>query len=199
VKTLARQTRGSLPLRSLLVAGCAVVAVGTLAACGHIPPQAREHASIAGTNASLGDIGIRNAQITLSANGNGVLTVALFNSGSTPDALMAVSSPAATGGTLPSAAGLEIPTTAGVFTSTTKNTILLTGVTTTMIGTTIPVQLAFKGAGTTTIQVPIVDQNYSLNIGPTLSPTSSATVTKGLPPLPTSSATTPAATASPTR
>jgi copper(I)-binding protein len=190
VNTLARQTLGPLPIRSIAaITFAGAVAIAALAGCGHIPPQSKEHTSISGVNASVGNIGIRNAQVTTGANGNAIVTLALFNEGSTTDTLTAVSSAAAASGTLPSAEGLDVGTANGVFVTATMNTIVLVALKSSLIGADIPVELSFKFAGTITLQLPIVKNDTALRVGPT--PTAS---TKGAP-TPAGTTPTPTATA----
>jgi copper(I)-binding protein len=165
VNPLARQSLGSSPTRKVVsLAFCGAIAVGVLAGCGHEAPQARQHASISGLNTSIGNIGIRNAQITLDANGNAALTMALFNSG-TNDTLTAVSSPLATDGALPGGETITVTSTEGVF-LTNQQPIVLSGLKKVLVGADVPVLLTFKGAGTATLQIPIVKQDDYLRVGP---------------------------------
>lgn len=75
-------------IASALVAGA--VATLLLSACAQEAPQSKEHSSTEGIDATLHDIGIRNAFITVNADGTGVLNIALFNQGTQSDALVGV-------------------------------------------------------------------------------------------------------------
>jgi hypothetical protein len=81
-------------IASALVAGA--VAIVLLSACAQEAPQSKEHSSTEGIDATIQGIGIRNAFITINADGTGVLNVALFNDGTQADALTSVTSGNAT-------------------------------------------------------------------------------------------------------
>lgn len=171
---MARPFLGSLPARRVAtLALFGVVGAGVLAACNEVPPQSREHASISGLNASFSSIGIRNAQLTLAANGNAALTLALFNSGD-DDKLVDVSSTAATTAILPGSDGVDVTGAEGVFVTTGKP-IVLVGLKDVLVGNDVPVKLTFQNAGSVTLQIPVATTDPSLQVGP--SPTATPTST----------------------
>lgn len=93
-----------LPRRTYLLAPAVAIAAGlSLTACGDngVAVQSREHNTSDGIEGQVGNVLVRNAQLTLGGNGVALLGVALFNDGSAADALTGLASPDATGFTLP--------------------------------------------------------------------------------------------------
>lgn len=193
---MSRQSPASPSCRSIAAfALVGTLAIGVLAACGHEPPQSKEHASIAGINASVGTIAIRNIQVTLGANGNATITGAFFDQGTEPDSLIAVSSTSAQSGQLPTGEVLDLKPGEGVFLTTTSTPIVLVGVKGVRVGANIPIELSFQAAGRATLLVPVVAEDPTLRVGPTPTPTTSVTPGASTTATPTA---TPATTPGPT-
>lgn len=95
-----------LPRRLSLLAPLALVAGLGLTACGNhgVAIQSREHNTARGVDGHVGDVLVRDAQITLGLDGTGLLSVALFNDAFAADALTAVTSPEASSFQLPAGA-----------------------------------------------------------------------------------------------
>jgi copper(I)-binding protein len=197
------------PIRFRSIPGALVAGAVTallLTACAQEAPQSKEHSSTEGIDATLHDIGIRNAFITLNADGTGVLNIALFNQGDQSDQLTGVTPGSATafksavlptdaqvsaasdnGGAASSSSdttsatgtGVALPTDGGVFLDQPPAEIALAGLAAgTLVGQSIPVTLTFANAGTITLQVPIGGgANVSASAGDTSSPSDSPTAT----------------------
>lgn len=120
----AEETRpvSRLSRRSYLLAPLALVAGLGLAACGNqgVSIQSREHSTARGVDGQVGEVLVRNAEITLGLDGTGLLSVALFNDGSAADSLMSVSSPRASDFELPAGATVFAGAYAGTSPSTTR-------------------------------------------------------------------------------
>jgi copper(I)-binding protein len=139
----------------MALAGVAVAAL--LAGCATHPVQSQEHSSIAGQNASVGPILIRDASIRLTSGGQGVLDVALYNSGADADSLTGVTSSAAAAITLPMGGTVALPPQAGVFLNTPPDEIMLGALTGSPLpGQSLPVTLTFAKAGTLNLVVPVL-------------------------------------------
>lgn len=93
-------------VRAVVPVGLAAAAALTLAACGNtVAFQSQEHPVVAGVEATLGTVLIRNATITIDPDGTSArLLLVMFNEGKHADALTSVSSPRVAQVRLPPAA-----------------------------------------------------------------------------------------------
>jgi copper(I)-binding protein len=169
---LARPPLGSPQARSIgAFALVGLVTLGSLTACRE-PAQSKVSSNIAGLNATVGTVGIRNAQVTLGSDGTASVTMALFNNGGSADALTTVSSDNATGAEIPNG-GIALPNSDGVFINAT-DPVLLTGMKPVFVGANISVTVGFENAGTATLRIPITGSDDAI-VAPSPADTSSST------------------------
>lgn len=173
LRRTSRSSRAAGPVRSSIVVGrwsrrltliTAVLATVALSGCaaGQISQTAQEVAAIDGGNATVGDIGVRNALLATPAGPNYAqgsnvsLLVLLANTGIGADTLTAVSTPAAGRVTLPGS-GVPLPGQTNVTVGGEGGTaITLTGLTRALCyGQSIPLTFSFQKAGRLTLNVPI--------------------------------------------
>lgn len=160
VRRAARPARSS-RRRSLLAAVVATIALSGCAA-GQISQTAQEVASIDGGNATVGDIGVRNALLATPAGPNYAqgsnvsLLVLLANTGIATDTLTGMSTPAAGQVTLPQS-GVPLPGQTNVTVGGEGGTVItLNGLTRALCyGQSIPLTFSFQKAGQLTLNVPI--------------------------------------------
>ena len=171
---MARLSFGSSQIRTIVaVTATGTFALGALTACRE-PAQSKVASNIAGLNATVGTVGIRNAQVTLGTDGAASVTMALFNNGGSADELMTVTSDNATGSDVPGG-GISLPNSNGVFINAT-DPVLLTGMKPVLVGANISVTVTFANAGTATLRLPITGSDDSI-VAPTPTGTPSATPT----------------------
>lgn len=146
-------------------AAAAALALGLLSGCatGQISQTANQVAAIDGANATVGDIGVRNARLqtlegdenSIAAGGNATLFFWLTNDGLTADSLVSVSSSAAASVEL----GGEItvaPQSRVDLGEESDTQVVVTGLTTDLhYGQTIPLTFTFQQAGQLTTNVAI--------------------------------------------
>ncbi|HEY5336375.1 MAG TPA: copper chaperone PCu(A)C [Mycobacteriales bacterium] len=158
-------------LRAAVPAGLAAAALLTVSACGDaVPFQSQEHPVVAGVEATLGTVLIRNATITIDPDHtSGQLLLVMFNDGSASDALTSVSSPQVSTVTLPSplrgpvsTSGVELASQSTVSLFGGTQAISLSGITgSPRVGDSLTVTFQFAAAGSTTLQVPISQGLYN--------------------------------------
>jgi len=169
---LARPSLGSSQARSIgAFALVGLVTLGALTACRE-PAQSKVASNTAGLNTTVGAVGIRNAQVTLGSDGTAIVTMALFNTGGSADALTTVSSDNATGAEIPDGE-ISLPDSDGVFINA-KDPVLLTGMKPVLVGANISVTVGFENAGTVTLRLPITGSDNSI-VAPSPTATSSST------------------------
>ncbi|MGI8417149.1 MAG: copper chaperone PCu(A)C [Nakamurella sp.] len=148
VKVLAAVSLGA----ALLLSGCAA---------GQISQTAQEVAAIDGGNATVGDIGVRNALLATPdaanyAKGSNVkLLLVLSNDGTAADTLTSISTPAA--GSVKLSGAITLPAQSLVTISADSTaSATLTGTTQPLCyGQSIPLSFSFAQAGQLTLNVPI--------------------------------------------
>ena len=156
--------------RRVVVGIAGAVATVFLAACGFDSPAVtnHEHNSAQAAEFSLGQIQVRDAYVTTSANATSYLVVSLVNTGTQPDTLSSVTSPNGTvafsgsgvfGGTI-TVPPKGVPVVLNQPLTTPQGptaTFTPTSSTPPQLGTYVPMQFSFAGAGTSATQsVPVI-------------------------------------------
>jgi hypothetical protein len=144
-----------------------------LAACGFDSPPVtnHEHSSAQSTEFSVGQVQVRNAYITTTANATSYLVVSLVNNGTQPDTLTTVTSPSGAiafsgsgifGGTLTiPPKGVPVVVNQPILTPEGPTaTFTPTSTRPPQLGTFVPMQFSFASAGTSgTEPVPVIPPN----------------------------------------